>query len=152
MSIEMAYSAGNRLVTATSATPLTDADLFSFTGTIKIISITGRVTDAHPAAGNNCKLTITSDALVAYDICANKDLTGLAVGTLLSITGTAANAMVATTAVGVLAPGQANMIVATCVTSGKISVVFADTGNQAAAIEWALQWEPLDPSGNVTAV
>jgi molybdopterin/thiamine biosynthesis adenylyltransferase len=139
-----------QLATVASATPLTDGTIFTWTGSIEILHIIGRVTDAHPAAANNCKLTVTPDALAAYDICANKDLTGLGVGTLLSITGTAANAMVATTVVGSLAPGQANPVVVTCVTSGVISTVFSDTGNQAAAIDWELAWRPLSDGATVT--
>jgi hypothetical protein len=138
-----------QLATKTSTTPLTDGTIFTFTGSIEILNIIGRVTDAHPVAANNCKLTITPDALAAYDICANKDLTGLGLGTLLTITGTAANAAVATTAVGTLAPGQANSVIATCITSGVISTVFSDTGNQAAAIDWEMVWRPLSAGASV---
>ena len=138
-----------RQATATSTTALTDGDLWTFTGSIEIMQIIGRVTDAHPAAANDCKLTITPDALAAYDFCADKDLTGLGVGTLLSITGTAANAMVATTVVGSLAPGQANSVIATCVTNGTISTVFSDTGNQAAAIDWEMVWRPIQAGSTV---
>lgn len=139
-----------QVAAVSSATPLTDGTLFTYTGSIEILHLVGIVTDAHPVAANNCKLTITPDALAAYDICANKDLTGLAVGTLISITGTAANAAIATTAVGTLGPGQANSIIATCITSGVISSVFSDTGNQAAAIDWKMVWRPLSSGATVT--
>ena len=141
---------GVQFATATSAANLTDADLWTFTGSIEIIHLIGRLTAAHPAAANNCKLTITPDALAAYDFCANKDLTGLGIGTLLSITGTAANALVGTTVVGSLAPGQANSVVATCVTNGTISTVFSDTGNQSGAIAWEMVWRPLSAGATMT--
>jgi hypothetical protein len=121
--------------------------LFNFTGTIRIKSIVGRVTTILETKTQNTKLAITSDALTPVDICANVDLTAAAVGTLLTITGTAANAMVAS-ANGVVAPGQAGQVYATCTTSGIIKVVAgaANTG----AITWYLNWEPLSSDATVT--
>jgi hypothetical protein len=135
--------------TVTSAANLTTGTLFTYTGTIGIVSITGRLAATHPAAGNNCNLYITPDALAEYHICAVKDLTGLDAGTLLSITGTAADALVATDAVGTIAPGQTGMVVATCVTSGVIGVTYADTGNQNCSIVWDCLWIPLSPGATL---
>jgi hypothetical protein len=132
-----------RRVSKSSATPLADGTLFNYTGTIGIVSFTGRVTKTHPAAANTCKLSIVSDALAAYDICAVKDLTGLDLGTLLSTTGTAADAMVATDAVGAIAPGQAGTVIITCTTSGTITVTYSDTGDQDSSILWEVLWIPI---------
>lgn len=136
-----------RLATAASASPLTTANLFTYTGTIEIMAIVGRVTTVVQAQATTTKLSVVSDALSAYDLCTTVDLTAAAVGTLLSITGTAANAMVAT-ASGVLAPTQASRIIATCTTSGVIKVTYgaASTG----AISWFLQWRPISAGATVT--
>lgn len=123
--------------------------LFNYTGNIRIKAIYGVVTTIMQNKTQNCKLSITADALVAYDICANKDLDTFAVGSLISITGTAANAAIATTAVGTLAPFQASEIIATCITSGIITTTAgaANTG----AITWYVQWEPLSAGATLTA-
>jgi hypothetical protein len=128
-------------VSAASSSPLTSGTLFTFKGTIAIVSLTGRVTTGIEVAGTNTKLSVVSDTLDAYDICANKDISGFAVGSVLSITGTAADPMVGTTAVGAIAPGQASVVFATCVASGVITVTYgaASTG----AITWELCYEPL---------
>jgi len=122
--------------------------IFNYTGAIEILSIVGRVTTIMETKTQNTKLAIVSDALTAVDICANVDLTAAAVGTLLSITGTAANAMVASTN-GALAPGQANKVIATCTTSGIIRQIVgaANTG----AITWSVIWKPLSPGATLTA-
>lgn len=136
-----------RMSTATSASALTSGTLFTYTGSIEILHIIGRVTTGIQAQVTNTKLTITPDALAAYDICAVKDINAFAAGTLLSITGTAAGAMAGTTAVGSLAPGQANPVIATCVTSGVISSSFsaASTG----AIVWEMVWRPISAGATV---
>lgn len=123
--------------------------LFNYTGVIRIKSIVGVITTVMENKAQNMKLSIVPDSLAAYDICANKDIDTFAVGTLLSITGTAANAMVATTAVGTIAPGQANNVIASCITSGIIKVVSgaANTG----AITWYISWEPLSSDATLTA-
>lgn len=136
-----------QLDTATSTSALTSGTLFTWTGSIEFYLI-GRVTTIIQNQATNTKITVTPDALAAYDICANLDIDTFAAGTLLSITGTAANAMVGTTAVGSLAPGQANPVYVTCVTNGVISTVFgaASTG----AIVWELLWRPLQAGSTVT--
>ena len=122
--------------------------LFSYTGTIKILDIIGRVTTKIENITQNMKLAVVSDSLSAVDICANVDMDDDAVGTMCSITGTAANAMVATTN-GALAPGQANSVIATCTTSGIIRQVAgaANTG----AITWSIRWEPVSTGATLTA-
>jgi hypothetical protein len=122
--------------------------IFNFTGTIRINAIIGRVTTIMETKTQNTKLTIVSDALTGVDICANVDLTAAAVGTMLTITGTAANAMVAS-ANGALAPGQVGPVVATCKTAGIIRQVAgaANTG----AITWMVLWEPVSPGATLTA-
>jgi hypothetical protein len=123
--------------------------LFNYTGAVKITAIFGVVTTIMENKTQNTKLSIKPDGLAAYDICANKDLDTFAVGSLISITGTAANAAVSTTAVGTLAPFQASDIIATCITSGIITTTAgaANTG----AITWYVQYEPLSVGAAITA-
>lgn len=126
-----------------------DTTLFNYTGCIKIKAIFGVVTTVMQNKTQNMKLAITPDSLSAYDICANKDIDQFAVGSLISITGTAANAAVSATGVGTLAPLQASAVIATCITAGTIKVVSgaANTG----AITWYVQWEPLSAGATLTA-
>jgi hypothetical protein len=130
-----------------STSPLTSGTVFSFTGSIKF-TIIGRVIHAIQAQATTVKLSVVCDSLASFDICSTLDLNGFPIGSLLTITGTAANAMVGTTGVGVAAPGQANAITATCIKSGTITVTYgaASTG----AIEWEIQWTALNAEGNVT--
>lgn len=128
--------------------PLTTGNIFTFSGTLEIMAIWGRITTAIQAQTTNIKLSVINDALTAYDICANVDGNAGAVGTLLSITGTAANAGVLT-ANGVLAPTQASRIITTCTTSGVIKATFgaASTG----AILFGVQWRPLSQGATLAA-
>lgn len=141
---------GTKFATKTSTSHLTSGDLFTFTGTIGIVSVIGRITTQIEAVSETVKLTCTPDALTATDICATKDINGMAVGTLLSITGTFADALVATTGVG-CAVSQASMITATCVTDGHISTVFNPTGSKDGVIVWELLWIPLTPGATCVA-
>lgn len=144
-----AVAAAPGIVSKTLATVANGSTtLFNFTGAIKILDIVGIVTTIMETKTQNTKLSIVSDSLTAVDICANVDLTAAAVGTLLSITGTAANAMVASTN-GAVAPGQASKAIAVCTTSGIIKMVAgaANTG----AITWYVKWEPLSAGATLTA-
>lgn len=140
----------NRLATKTSTSNLTSGAIFNFTGTVGIVSITGRVTTAIEDQACTAKLTVTPDALAAYDICAALSIRNFAIGTLLSITGTAADAMVGTTAVGSIAPGQSGLITATCVTSGVISTVFS-VADSSGVIVWEVLWIPLSSGATLVA-
>ncbi len=133
----------------TGHTHLTSGALFNWTGTIEIVSISGRITTETEAAANTCKLSVVSDALTAVDICATKDLVHLHPGTLLHIDGTLANAMIATDVVGV-AVSQATKITATCITSGTITVTYG-TAAKDGGITWELSWLPLSQGATVVA-
>ncbi len=135
--------------TKTHASPLTTGNLFTYTGTVEILHIVGRVTTNIQNQACNTFLGILSDALAEYTFAANLNLQALGAGTLLSITGTAASPMVGTTVVGAIAPAQANSVVATCITSGAIKVTYgaANTG----AIVWEILWRPVSATGRVVA-
>lgn len=142
---------GTKFATKTSTSHLTSGSIFSWTGSIGIVSIIGRVTTALEAATpQTIKLTCTPDALAATDLCATKDANAFGVGSLLTITGTLADAMIGTTAVG-CAVSQASMITCTCVTNGKISTVFGTSGSKDGVIVWEILWIPLTPTSTLVA-
>ena len=137
------------LISVTSASPLTTGTLFTFTGSIEIVRISGRVSTVIQSQATTVKLSVQPDAQTAVDICATKDVNAFAAGSLLEITGTAAGAMVGTTAVAVRAPAtQIAVITTTCVTSGIITVTYgaASTG----AIVWEMAWRRLSAGATVT--
>jgi hypothetical protein len=142
-----------RHATKTSTSHLTTGDLFTYTGKIGIVSIIGTVTTALEAAtAQNCNLYATPDALAETHLCAVKDIgtTALGIGSLITITGTLADAAIATTVVGVAA-AQATMIACTCVTSGKIGVTFGTSGSKDGAIVWDITWIPLSAGATLVA-
>jgi len=142
---------GTKFATKTSTSHLTSGSIFSWTGSIGIVSIIGRVTTALEAATpQTIKLTCTPDALSATDLCATKDANAFGVGSLLTITGTLADAMIGTTLVG-CAVSQASMITCTCVTSGVISTVFGTSGSKDGVIVWEILWIPLTPTSTLAA-
>lgn len=137
-----------RYVEKQHTSPLTTGNIFTYTGTIEIMAIIGRVTTVIQAQATTIKLSVVNDALAAYDIDATVDGNAAAVGSLLSITGTAANAAVIT-ANGVLAPTQASRIITTCTTSGVIKATYgaASTG----AILYMMMWRPVSAGATVAA-
>ena len=133
----------------TSASPLTTGTLWTYTGSIEIVRIIGRVTTVIQAQATTVKLSVKPDSQTAVDICATKDVNGFAAGSMLEITGTAAGAMVGTTAVAVYAPAtQTGVVTTTCVTSGIITVTYgaASTG----AILWEMLWRRISSGATVT--
>ena len=143
----LSWKTAHRFATKTSSSPLTSGTLFNWYGSIEIAHIIGRVTTAIQAQATTIKLSMVADALGAYDLCTAKDANAFAVGSLISITGTAADAVVSTTGVGTLGPGQANPIVATCIVSGTLTVTYGapSTGS----IAWEVLWRPLTRAGVV---
>ena len=142
---------GTKFATKTSTSHLTTGSLFTFTETIGILSLIGRVTTALEAATpQTIKLTCTPDALAATDLCATKDANAFGVGSLLTITGTLTDAMIGTTLVG-CAVSQASMITCTCVTSGAIGVTYGTSGSKDGVIVWEILWIPLTPTSTLVA-
>lgn len=136
-----------RLATATSTSALTTGTIFSYSGTIEF-KIMGRVSTVIQSQATTVKLGVVADGFALYDICATVDINAFTAGSLISITGTAANGAVATTNVGSIGPFQTNSVLATCVTSGVIRATFgaASTG----AIVWCMIWRPISSGAAVT--
>jgi len=124
---------------ATTATG--DTTLFNLTGSIRVIALLGVVkTTALDAAQTRLKLIAVADALAAVDLCAAADVTGDAVGTLFSITGTLADVLQETTNGVVIA--QAGYIDISITSSGIIKLNNADAAN-AGRVFWSLGYIPL---------
>jgi len=132
----------------TNPSPLTSGNIFKFTGSISF-KINGRVTTNIQVQVTTVKISVKPDALAAFDICTTLDISGFAAGSLLTIDGTPGDAMKGTTGVGV-AVDQVTPILATCVTSGIITVTYgaASTGG----ITWEIEWAARNAKGNVAAV
>lgn len=140
--------ASPRIAAKQHTSPLTTGNIFTFTGSIEIMAIWGRVTTVVQSQATTIKFSVVNDALAAYDLDTTVDGNAAAVGSLLSITGTAAGAAVIT-ANGVLAPTQASRIITTCTTSGVIKVTYgaASTG----AILYQILWRPLSTDATLIA-
>ncbi len=122
-------------------TPTGNFTVFTLTGSIRLLAIIGIVkTTAMAAAQTRLKIYAQSDALTATDLCAALDCTGDAVGTTYNITGTVANALVATT--DGVAIAQAGYLVIPVTSSGLIAVNNADAAN-AGQVFWQMIYEPF---------
>lgn len=120
------------------------AAIFTVTGKVKILNIIGEVTTILGATANALKLTATPTVGAAVDMCATVEGNAAAVGSLLTITGTVANAMIKT--VSAVVPSQASPQI---VAAGTIDLnaVASTTGS----IKWTVVWEPLDQGAAVFA-
>ena len=122
--------------------------LFTYTGSIMIVSATGFI----PATGldgtSTLRLGIVADALAEVFMCAASANTQWEVGTLFTISGTAADALAATTTIPA-AIAQVTSWVASCTTSGIIRLT-AGTA-RAGVIKWDVVWIPLSTGATLVA-
>lgn len=117
--------------------------LFTITGgRIRVLGIYGEVTTIIETKANNTKLVSNPTVGADVDLCAVNDITADAVGTIYSITGTLADAMVATTSGAV--KDQADKVV---VAAGTIDLNCA--ASSTGATKWVLQYEAIDPGVTV---
>ncbi|MHC4728264.1 MAG: hypothetical protein ACYS17_13670 [Planctomycetota bacterium] len=125
-------------------TSITTQDLFIVEGgPIKVVELIGVVTTVIQTQANNTKLLVDpTEPATDTDICAVLNITGDAAGTVYTITGTFANAMVATTN-GVVAGLATQFIVP--VGTIEISCSATNTG----AIDWYIRYQPLGPDSGV---
>lgn len=122
---------------ATTATPY-----FTCTGKVKIYNIIGEVTTVVQAQANAIKLIANPTVGADVDLCATVESNAAAVGSLLTITGTLANAMIKT--VSAVVPAQASPVI---VTAGTIDLSTAATNT--GATKWTVVWEPVDQGAAV---
>lgn len=122
----------------------TQTAYFTVSGKVLITGIYGEVTTVIQTQANNTKLVANPTVGADVDLCAVNNITADAVGTIYNITGTLANAMVATTSGAMIA--QASPIV---VAAGTIdlSCVASNTG----ATKWTIQYVPVDQGATIVA-
>jgi hypothetical protein len=132
---------------ATDTLPQTTTeDIFTVHGRIKLLNIIGTVTTIIQTQTNNVKLISDPDSTtagVATDLCAQADITGDAVDSILYITGTLANAL-QESAVG----AQLYQATPLIIPKGKIQL-YADASSTG-SIKWNLEYIPLEPGAWVT--
>lgn len=123
----------------TAATPY-----FTVTGKVKILEIIGEITTVHASAANNIKLIANPTVGADVDLSAVVEGNAAAVGSLLTITGTVANAMIITASAAV--PAQAAPLI---VTAGTIDL--STSASRSGATKWLVRWMPVDPGALVIA-
>lgn len=126
-----------------------DTPIFTIAGgRVFITQILGEVADVAIAAGaNNFKLQINPTATgTTSDLCANLDIDADPIGTLYSVAGAPATALVR----GEEGAVQGMSVRGIVVHTGQIETVSA--GNVAGQIKWSLFYIPLDDGAYVEAV
>lgn len=122
----------------------TQTAYFTVTGRVLITQIVGEVTVQIEAQETVLKLISNPTVGADVDLCAGVDTTGDAVGTLLNITGTVADAMIPTTSGAFTA--QASGVI---VSAGTIDLD-ADDDSSTGETKWTLHFVPLDSNSTVT--
>jgi hypothetical protein len=137
---------GTAVERATADLPASTANavLFNITGgRILLTGILGEVTTVIETQACNTKLTFNPTvAGSAVDICANLDITAAAVGTLFTITGTAANAMVS--GLGLVAMASPWVLQPGAI---ELDTAATNTGQ----VKWKVWYMPLDTGATVAA-
>lgn len=111
-------------------------------GSIRLLSLVGFVATAIQAQANATKLQAKATGQTAVDLCAPGDISGLALGQMVGITGVAANALqfgwaiVGQTTPWNLLPGTID-----------VNCAASNTG----AFRWVLRYEALEPGAFVVA-
>lgn len=124
---------------------LTGEDLFTVTGgRVLVTQIIGEVTTIIESKAVNFKLASDPTVGTTNDMCANLDLTGAEVGTLLTISGTAADAMRAGKSGSVTAQNTPMVVAAGAI---EATVGATHTGS----IKWSIWYMPLDAGAYVEA-
>jgi len=132
----------------TSGSPLGSETLWTYAGGIEILAIWGVIETEIQAQTTNTKLSVKNDALATFDICANGNLNGATVGTLLHITDNPANALQQhvngiDTNGNALTAGYPAIAIAT----GVISVTYS--AGSSGVICWYLMWRPITNDGRI---
>jgi len=121
-----------------------DLSLFTVTGLVEIISIVGKVGTVVETQANNTLLKINPTNGADVDLCAALNITAAAAKSFLSITGTAAGALVNTDSGAIVK--QAVPII---VDAGIIELECA--ASNTGTVKWIVQYKPLEPGARVFA-
>tara|TARA_R100001480_G_scaffold7322_1_gene14894 strand:+ start:8130 stop:8591 length:462 start_codon:yes stop_codon:yes gene_type:complete len=137
---------GARAKRVDAALPQTAAEaIFTVTGgKVMITGIIGEVGTIIETQANDTKLTANPTTGTSVDICATLDITADEAGTLYSITGTLADALVGTTAGAVAA--QAKGVV---VNAGTIDLDCA--ASNTGSVAWTIFYVPVDDGATIEA-
>ena len=121
----------------------TSAAIFTVSGRVIVTQIVGEVTTEIQGQETVIKLIANPTVGASVDICAALETNADAVGTLYNITGTLADAMIATTSGAMIAQASAVIVAA-----GTIDL---DTDNDSStgAIKWTIHFLPLDKNSNI---
>lgn len=126
---------------ATTQTPY-----FTVTGRVLILQIVGEVTIIFDGTVNSIKLIANPSVGADVNLCAPVVVTGDVVGTIYTITGTLAEAMVATTSGAVQA-----QIAPILVADGTIDLDATATDTTGSS-KWLLHYIPLESGSVVTVI
>lgn len=140
------YRLGIRVDRATSTLPQTAA-VTHFTisgGRVMATLILGQVTTIVQTQANNTKFTLVPTTGSSVDICAVKDITGLEVGGMLVVNGTAATALTQANAGSIISQ---TVPVILNIGALKLDCAASSTG----AIKWSLFYLPIDDGATVVA-
>ena len=135
---QIAMGASKTLPASTTGT------LFTVTGLVELISITGIVTTVIQTQACNLKLSTVSNAATT-DICADLNISAATAQSRMSITGTFANALI-NTAKGVPVARQATPII---VQEG--TIIGTTSATNTGAIRWMVRYKPLQEGSRIVA-
>lgn len=122
----------------------TSTAYFTVTGKIRLVDIIGEVTTVVQAQANAIKLIATPTVGAAVDLCATVESNAAAVGSIFTITGTLASAMVKTVSGAGVAQAAPLVIAAGTI---NLSTAATNTG----ATKWLVRYVPIDPGAAVFA-
>ena len=116
------------------------------TGKVKLLGITGEVTTGVTTGACTIQFdSVPTSALATSALCALTSVSGLVAGIQLTLTGTVANKLATTTAVGTY---TATPLV---IPAGKIKL-HASATTVAGSIKWHVKYEPIDPGARCVEV
>jgi len=134
---------------ATGALPQTGAlSLFTITGHVLLKRVLGVVTVDVGAVANNTKLVNNSTGAGATtDICGTNNITGDVADTQYTITGTFADAMIATTNLPLAASVDLNILLV----PGTLQVDCAGSDGGDGRVRWSVLYQPLEEGASIVA-
>lgn len=115
-------------------------------GRIKLLDIAGEVTTIIGAGASNAKLQFNPTTGTTVDLCGNLDIDADEVGTLYSIDGTPATAMLRSESGAVRGMQNSGIII------GIGDIEFLAGTDRTGSIKWQARWLPLDPGATLVAV
>lgn len=128
---------------ATSTLPQTaDLSLFTITGKVEIVQIVGEITTVIETQANATLLKINPTVGADVDLCAALDISADADGSLYTITGTFADALINTVSGAV--PSQASGVV---VTAGVLELECA--ASNTGSVKWTVVYKAIDPAAKI---